>query len=78
MTLSGSKRPACSSTWEKSPGCKKSAVGKDCPYEAELNALLTGDEEIRKMNREFRGIDKATDVLSFPTALFLLHMVVAA
>lgn len=42
-----------------------------CPYEAELNVLLTGDEEIRKMNREFRGIDKATDVLSFPTADFL-------
>lgn len=28
--------------------------------------LLTGDEEIRRLNREFRGKDKATDVLSFP------------
>ena len=42
------------------------AVG--CPYETELNMLLTGDEEIHKMNREFRGIDRATDVLSFPAA----------
>lgn len=37
-----------------------------CPYEAEINLLLTGDEEIREMNRMFRQIDKATDVLSFP------------
>ena len=41
-----------------------------CPYETELNMLLTEDEEIRKMNREFRDIDRATDVLSFPAAEF--------
>lgn len=39
---------------------------KDFPYEAEVNVVLTGDEEIRRTNREFRGIDSATDVLSFP------------
>lgn len=37
-----------------------------CPYEAEVNLLLTENEEIRQMNRKFRGIDRATDVLSFP------------
>lgn len=37
-----------------------------CPYEAELNILLTGDDEICRINKEFRGIDRATDVLSFP------------
>ena len=37
-----------------------------CPYEAEVNLLLTMNDEIRKMNQEFREIDKATDVLSFP------------
>lgn len=37
-----------------------------CPYEAEVNFLLTMNEEIRSMNREFRQIDRATDVLSFP------------
>src|SRR5579863_358346 len=30
--------------------------------------LLTTDREIRRLNRSFRGIDKATDVLSFPAA----------
>ena len=27
--------------------------------------LFTGDDEIRALNREFRGLDRATDVLSF-------------
>ena len=37
-----------------------------CPYEAEVNLLLTTDEEIHRMNMEFRQIDRPTDVLSFP------------
>jgi len=32
----------------------------------ELSVLLTGNEEIRELNREYRGKDKPTDVLSFP------------
>lgn len=39
---------------------------ESCPYEAELSVVLTDNEEIRRMNREYRGIDKPTDVLSFP------------
>lgn len=34
--------------------------------EGSVSVLLTGDAEIRRLNREFRGKDKATDVLSFP------------
>ena len=41
-----------------------------CPYEAEVNVVLTGNEEIRRINREFRQIDNATDVLSFPCLLY--------
>lgn len=37
-----------------------------CPYEAQVNLLLTEDTEIHRMNLEFRGIDRPTDVLSFP------------
>lgn len=39
---------------------------EECPYEAEINLLLTTDEDIREMNQMHRGIDRATDVLSFP------------
>ena len=36
-----------------------------CPYEAQVELLLTMNEEIRQMNLEFRGIDRAPDVLSY-------------
>ena len=32
----------------------------------ELSILLTNDEEIRELNRDYRGKDGPTDVLSFP------------
>ncbi len=32
----------------------------------EVNVLVTGDAELRRLNREFRRQDKPTDVLSFP------------
>ncbi len=36
------------------------------PYPAEVSVTLCSAEHIRSLNNEFRGIDKATDVLSFP------------
>lgn len=33
----------------------------------QITVLLTTDRRIRRLNRDFRGKDKATDVLSFPT-----------
>ena len=33
---------------------------------AELSILLTGDSETRVLNRQYRGVDATTDVLSFP------------
>ncbi|CAN7580689.1 rRNA maturation RNase YbeY [Bosea sp. LjRoot90] len=36
--------------------------------EAELSLLLTDDKRIRIVNRDWRGFDKATNVLSFPAA----------
>ncbi|MCB0360456.1 MAG: rRNA maturation RNase YbeY [Bdellovibrionales bacterium] len=33
----------------------------------ELSVVITDDEEIRDLNRSYRGKDKPTDVLSFPT-----------
>ncbi len=34
----------------------------------DVDVLLAGDATLRRLNREFRGKDKATDVLSFPAA----------
>ncbi len=39
---------------------------EECPYEAEINVVLTDDEEIHRLNLEYRQIDRPTDVLSFP------------
>jgi probable rRNA maturation factor len=38
-------------------------VAKGRPFDA----LITGDAELRRLNRDFRGKDYATDVLSFPS-----------
>lgn len=37
-----------------------------CPYECEVNLTLTDNEGIHELNREYRDIDRPTDVLSFP------------
>lgn len=37
-----------------------------CPFEITLEITITDNEEIHKINKEFRGIDRPTDVLSFP------------
>ena len=37
-----------------------------CPYEAEVNVILTANQAIQEINREHRQIDAPTDVLSFP------------
>ena len=39
---------------------------ENCPYEVEVNVLLTNNEEIHEANKDFRNIDRPTDVLSFP------------
>ncbi len=38
-----------------------------CDYDVEISLTITDDEGIQEINREFRDIDKPTDVLSFPT-----------
>lgn len=43
---------------------------EDCPYESQVNVLLTDNEGIHEFNREHRGIDRETDVLSFPNVDF--------
>jgi probable rRNA maturation factor len=40
----------------------QTSVARGCAFDC----LITNDAELRRLNREFRGQDAATDVLSFP------------
>jgi len=42
----------------------------DVLSDKEIELILTDNSEITAINREFRGINKATDVLSFPSDPF--------
>lgn len=50
--------------------CEAVLEEEGCPYEAQVNLVLTDNGGIREMNRECRGIDRETDVLSFPNVDF--------
>ncbi len=39
---------------------------ENCPYEVTWSLLLTDHEGIRELNRDYRHMDRPTDVLSFP------------
>ncbi len=41
---------------------------KAAGVKGEVNILVTGDEELRRLNRRFRGKNRPPDVLSFPGA----------
>lgn len=37
-----------------------------CPKECEVELLITDADSVHEINKEYRGIDSTTDVLSFP------------
>ena len=41
-----------------------------CPYDVCVNLVITDNEEIKRVNKEFRSIGAPTDVLSFPMIPF--------
>ena len=43
---------------------------EQCPYEAQINLLVTDLDGIQEINKEFRNLDQPTDVLSFPAIPF--------
>jgi len=43
---------------------------ENCPYETQVNVLLTDNAGIHTFNKEYRNIDRETDVLSFPNLEF--------
>ena len=46
--------------------CAATLKQQQFDFGAEINVSFVDDEEICRLNREFRNIDKSTDVLSFP------------
>ena len=41
-----------------------------CPFDCEVNLTMTDNDGIQAVNKEFREVDKPTDVLSFPNCDF--------
>jgi len=54
------------------------AAELDSPREGELSLVLSDDAQVRGLNREYRGKDKPTNVLSFPQSGPLLGDIVLA
>lgn len=50
--------------------CEAVLKAENCPYDAGVYLLVTDEEEVHRMNLEYRGIDRTTDVLSFPAVPF--------
>lgn len=50
--------------------CEEVMKNEECNFDAQISFTFTDNESIREINREYRGIDKATDVLSFPMLEF--------
>ncbi|MDE6737889.1 MAG: rRNA maturation RNase YbeY [Lachnospiraceae bacterium] len=43
---------------------------ENCPYETTVNLLITDNAGIREYNKNYRNMDRETDVLSFPNISF--------
>lgn len=50
--------------------CEEIMKREECNFDAQISFTFTDNESIREINREYRGIDKPTDVLSFPMIEF--------
>lgn len=50
--------------------CEAVLDAEQCPYETQVSLVLTDNAGIHEINREYRGIDRPTDVLSFPNVDF--------
>jgi probable rRNA maturation factor len=44
---------------------EKALISEDVPNTIEISLVITGQERIQELNRDYRGLDKPTDVLSF-------------
>lgn len=49
--------------------CNAVLVDEDFSGSAEISVTLVNDEQIHELNREYRNVDRSTDVLSFPLGI---------
>ncbi len=60
--------------WDAEPAAAETvrraidAAARHCRTHGEVSVVLTDDESIRLLNRDWRQVDKPTNVLSFPAA----------
>ena len=50
--------------------CCEIMKNEECNFDAEISFTFTDNEGIREINRDYRNIDRPTDVLSFPMLEF--------
>lgn len=50
--------------------CEETLSYENCDFDAQISLTFVDNEEIRRLNKEFRQKDAATDVLSFPMLEF--------
>lgn len=50
--------------------CRGVLETEACPADVEISLTYVDDDSIHEINREFRGVDRVTDVLSFPNLDF--------
>ena len=61
--------------WDAEPAAAETvrgainATAQRCVARGEVSVVLTDDEAVRLLNRDWRNIDKPTNVLSFPAAM---------
>ena len=50
--------------------CEETLLFEDCDFDAQISLTIVDNEEIQKINKQFREKDMPTDVLSFPMLEF--------
>lgn len=50
--------------------CEKIMEIEECDFDAEISFTFTDNNGIHELNREYRNVDRPTDVLSFPMLEF--------
>jgi probable rRNA maturation factor len=66
-TISPGEIPALQEVEYLEQAARSALQHTGAPSNAELTVVITDDEQLRRLNQQFLGIDAPTDVLSFPS-----------